>query len=203
MDVKTVHYSLDRYKITRSGVAAGKLPVDRRAGLLQAEYDKALKEADHRWCGVPREAGEEVVGPMRAVFRGRGRLVGLVFGCVAEVSKDVVKLIKVIALAGASNIGMAAGAKTHEQAYRRHLWHVKRSLSGELWRSLAGLLLDRVMDIDVSGGAGRRARATPQDGSSQRRQGAQRQAQQANKAQSRHKTAGRDRGGSYMPHNMD
>jgi len=204
MEVKTIHFGMTRYTITRSGPSAGVLPVNRRAGLLQAEYDKALKEADHRWCGVPRDAEAEVVGPMRAVFRGRGRLLGLVFGCVAEVSEDVSKLLKTAATASASNIGMAMGARSYDAAVARHAWHMKRTLGCEVWRSLAGLLLDRVMEVDAgSGGRGPGGARRP-DGSGQRRRCAYSQAQQAREAEARQSSAARNRGRtSDVPLNDD
>ena len=103
---------------------------------------------------------------MQAVLRSRGRLRGLVFGCLAEVSADVTKLLTTMAYTGAASAMLAMGAKTHADAVARLKWQAKRSLGCAVWRSSVSMMQDRMMHIEGMGsGAGGR----PNDGSGQQR----------------------------------
>jgi hypothetical protein len=187
MEVKTMHYSEQRYNITRSGQRAGVLPVERRAAGLQGEYDKALQAADQRWCGSTADE----IGPMRAVLRSHERLHGLVFGCVAEASKDVHKLIKTMAYAAADGAMLATGAKTHKAAVASLKLQARRTIGCAVWRSIIGMLFDREMYIDGMGGVGG---GQHNDGSGQRSANARSMGRRSTTASYRYQAAARDKG---------
>ena len=143
MELKTIHYGPQRYGPARDGST---MAVDKRARTVPREYDTALKKADVKWCGTSPDGDE--IGPMRAVLRAHGRLRALVFGCVAEASKDVHALIRNLAQEGARN------AETHRPRNGRAkdkgtmAWYFKRTLGCAVWRSELQMMLDRLVALD-------------------------------------------------------
>jgi hypothetical protein len=138
LEVKTLRCTASTYP-ARVREQNSRRATDARAAGLQKEYDTSLKHKDAAWCDTP----EGEVGPMRAAFRSYGRLHGLVFGQVGEVSADVEKLIGVLARAGVEQQARAMHARTTQAAIGRLVWYLRRQLSSTNWRGLADVLLDR------------------------------------------------------------
>jgi hypothetical protein len=195
-EVKTQHCNPSRYPV-RVGARQTK-SVQIRADALPAQYDKKLRKADERWCGVQADAEPEIIGPMRTILRSHGRLRGMVFGCMAEVSKDVDTLIKSASHTSARAAGLDLGSKDYMTMVGKMRWQARRKLACAVWKSIADLLLDRVQAVaGGTGASGSRwaredaAGATPQA-----------TAREANQASFRRSFAQRDSeySGAFDPH---
>ena len=130
--------------------------VARRANLLPGEYLRKARVMDRQYGGVP----EDAVGPVEGKLASFPPLQSLVFGAFNEASPDVHKLVHVV----------ASARLQHEQelqddgavARRRRMsaeaglailtGQVRRTLSLEVARAQARLLLDRVQVLGRGAG---------------------------------------------------
>ena len=113
--------------------------VDKRQNGLTDEYAKKLHAKDQKWCGT----APGTTGPLEAKLSSFGRLRGLVFGTVGEVSEDVDKLVHALAHAGATARKGAAGTMSLDALRGYLIRHARKSIGITHWRGLATLLLDR------------------------------------------------------------
>ena len=109
---------------------------------------------------------------MQRVLQSHGKLIGLVFGAVGEVSSEVDALVKTMAHYGAVAIGRELCASTTESAVGALAGWARRSLAMSHWKASAHLLLGRLRhfeDADAGprrgyGAAGRHGNAQAQRG---------------------------------------
>ena len=138
MEIKTLHFAPTCTAYSGARRVRPVSAVKVRADGLEGATERDLAKRDRAWCGTEADA----VGPMLARFREFGKLKGLValFGAAGEVSKDVDKLIGLLARTSTSSSSSwrtrAQRRMVWQQAARRRLQRWARWLgsSSRVWR---------------------------------------------------------------------
>ncbi len=143
MEIKTLHFAPTCTAYSGARRVRPVSAVKVRADGLEGATERDLAKRDRAWCGTEADA----VGPMLARFREFSKLKGLVFGAAGEVSKDVDKLIGLLAYTGAETYGLAAGGTTTLAAVGALAWQLKQRLARVAHKQRAKLLLDRRQTI--------------------------------------------------------
>ena len=151
LEVKTMTMCDTRYAPVANAANAARR-VDLRARGLDAHYQWALQRKDVAWCGT----AEGEVGPMQRVLQSHGKLIGLVFGAVGEVSQEVADLVSTMARHGAAAAGRALCARTTASAVTILANQARRTLAMSHCRASAHLLLGRVRHFEAADSAPRR-----------------------------------------------
>ena len=152
--------------------------VNRRAALLPREYLNHAKKVDREYGGVP----EGVVGPVQAKLASFPPLRGWVFGAWGEASDDVHSMIDYLAVSRQKHQQVLDGGRWRsrrmgEEAELACLkGQIRRTLSLEVVRSQARLLLDRLRGLGPGADGAERRRQWAEE--EERRMGRARRAQQ-------------------------
>ena len=111
--------------------------VDRRAGLLQAEYVRKVAKVDQQVLGIPR--GE--VGPLQRKLQSFGDIMGLVVGAFGEGSQDLHELVHTMARSRLRGQGLKEGREGSDAELGVITGQVRRSLSTSFIRANSLCLL--------------------------------------------------------------
>jgi len=153
VEVKTIHVNPSRYQADGGPSRAA---VNRRAGSLQAEYNRKAATIDRDLFGTP--AGQS--GPVQDKLRSYGDVIGVVSGAFGELSDDGHRLISRIADMGADHWRerLLSPHRADARAFLVHHMRMQVGMCGA--RGNARLLLHRLQFIESCGG-GRHPRYQP------------------------------------------
>ena len=132
---------------TRTGAGArAKKGVERRAGRIQGEYRRPLAALDSRYHGVQ----EDQRGPLVRRLEGYGELLTWVVGAFQEGSRDLHKLLELLADNKASVLGLSRGREASDNERAQILSGYRRTLSTSSARASSGCLLGRIEKVGES-----------------------------------------------------
>ena len=114
--------------------------VDKRANLLQGEYRRKAREADH----VYGETVPGQVGPVERKLQQYGEIVGLVVGAFGEASEDLHTLVQRLAESKVAAMGLRSGREGTEEELGIVVGQIRRSLSTTFVRAQSQCLLSRL-----------------------------------------------------------
>ena len=129
--------------------------VDRRSKLLQNEYARKARKADHNYGGTP----EGEIGRMEQKLINYGRVRGLVIGAWGEISEDFKTLLQVMADRKQEELQAQTGGEFRKSVTAQLASYVsqnRQQLSRICVQSQARLVLDRLEGL--GGGTGEAAR---------------------------------------------
>ena len=123
VDFKMLHQGAAQYFTSREAQERRAAAVDIRARAVDTDYRRAARERDERHHQVDRDAVRRGVippGPILALLRSYGTIVGLVFGAYAEASPAVHTLLTATAEHEAralwETMGVHAATRRHARA---------------------------------------------------------------------------------------
>ena len=148
--------------------------VDRRAQLLQKEYERKARKADRNFGGTP----EGEVGRMEQKLLNFGRVRGLVVGAWGEINEDFKMLLQVMADRKQQEIEAQTGGEYRKSVTSQLATYVsqnRQQLSRICVQSQARLVLDRLEGL--GGGTGEAARRRGRTARLERKWELERQAQ--------------------------
>ena len=117
--------------------------VDRRAGLLMAEYRRKEQNVDRGVIGV----GDGVVGPIERKLSEYGDILGLVVGAWGECSEDMHTLVQVLTKSRVDSVGRARGRPATDGELALAVGQVRRRLSVACVRANTNCLLSRMSHL--------------------------------------------------------
>ena len=127
--------------------------VDRRAGLLMAEYRRKAQNVDRGVIGV----GDGVVGPIERKLSEYGDILGLVVGAWGECSEDMHTLVQVLTKSRVDSVGRARGRPATDGELALAVGQVRRRLSVACVRANTNCLLSHLGEAAVQAQGRRQA----------------------------------------------
>lgn len=150
-ELKTVHHGKTYFNRRTVDIRNG--GVEKRAGTINAEYQKKAREADRKWGpGGGWDRGAQGPGPVEQRLAEFGQVRSLVVGPRGEVSKDMVWLVSAMATVGAERKWRTMGARSIPEA-RAVLKRRFTRMVGNFSIRAAARLKREVLGIALGGGA--------------------------------------------------
>ena len=119
VDFKMLHHGASQYFTSREAQEQRAAAVAIRARAVDTDYRRAARERDERHHQVDRDAvrrGVTPSGPILALLRSYGTIIGLVFGAYAEASPAVHTLLTATAEHEARALWETMGARGYQEA---------------------------------------------------------------------------------------
>ena len=140
-EIKCINAGVFRYP--RGGDSGRQKAVDKRARVLQSEYEGKLRRMDSQFHGT----ADGQVGPLVRRLRTYPKLLGYVIGAFGEASQDVHALVDQLAASRLQYLALSSGYNSSSKEKSQIVGQIRRRLSVAFVKANSLCTLSRISNV--------------------------------------------------------